>query len=577
MKKSLSASKKRIFISLMIIFIASILLQWVQISNQNLYLGYDWIFHYNRFYDTAQQIKEGNFHYFISMYGFSQSGRIINALYGPMFAYFNGLLLLICRSWFNYQLLTNFLITFLSAISMFTLLIKNKVRALICLIFSIMYSSFYIIQSWSFDQTLRSWGAIVLPLVVLAATRFLRESYSKKDLAFLAFVMTLAIQIHVLTVLFSVIILIPFFVFGFLHSKNKKTLFMYTFIAALATIFMTANVWYPLLEVNMENQLMRPFVVWNMENHALRLDLIRPYKDLSLVVCLLFVVQFFIIIYRKMSKTNLLATITAFMWFALSTKVFPWNDFVNRFPSISIIQFPSRLLPPAVVLIILALSLSIETISSSEKRKIDSRILIYPFLLLMLIGAVRNHIDFSKEREEIWQTELFNSTNNVIFATKDSNTLEKAFKSKDLGAPLRLISKVNSDYLPVDDKDLAYDKDFHPYGEQKRAIIENPMNEILTKKVKNNQLVFSWQSNGEKTLLPLIIYRRTSVIFNGEKITNVQEKTNKVGALLVQPKKGDNVLKVNYNSSFLFYYMFFLSILSWFIFVLWLIIKKLKA
>ncbi|NRR75415.1 hypothetical protein HRD57_07025 [Tetragenococcus halophilus] len=82
MKKSLSASKKRIFISLMIIFIASILLQWVQISNQNLYLGDDWIFHYNRFYDTAQQIKEGNFHYFISMYGFSQSGRIINALYG---------------------------------------------------------------------------------------------------------------------------------------------------------------------------------------------------------------------------------------------------------------------------------------------------------------------------------------------------------------------------------------------------------------------------------------------------------------------------------------------------------------
>ncbi|MDN6751425.1 MAG: hypothetical protein L0L95_14365, partial [Staphylococcus equorum] len=500
MKKSLSASKKRLFISLMIIFIASILLQWVQISNQNLYLGYDWIFHYNRFYDTAQQIKEGNFHYFISMYGFSQSGRIINALYGPMFAYFNGLLLLICRSWFNYQLLTNFLITFLSAISMFTLLIKNKVRALICLIFSIMYSSFYIIQSWSFNQSFGSWGAIVLPLVVLAATRFLRESYSKKDLAFLAFVMTLAIQIHVLTVLFSVIILIPFFVFGFLHSKNKKTLFMYTFIAALATIFMTANVWYPLLEVNMENQLMRPAVVWNMENHALRLDLIRPHKDLSLVVCLLFVVQFFIIIYRKMSKTNLLATITAFMWFALSTKVFPWNDFASRFPSVSIIQFPGRLLLPAVVLIILALSLSMEAISSSEKRKIDSRILIYPFLLLMLIGAVRNHIDFSKEREEIWQTELFSSTKNVIFATKDPKTLEKAFKSKDLGAPLHLISKRNSDYLPVDDKDLAYDKDFHPYGEQKRAIIENPMNDTLTKKVKNKQLIFSWQSNGKNAL-----------------------------------------------------------------------------
>ena len=576
MKKSLTVYKKRLFVSLMIIFVASILLQWIQISNKNLYLGYDWIFHYNRFYDAAQQIKEGNFQYFISMYGFSQSGRIINALYGPMFAYFNGLLLLICRSWFSYQLLTNFLITFLSAISMFTLLIKNKVRILICLIFSIMYSSFYIIQSWSFNQSFGSWGAIVLPLVVLAATRFLKESYSKKDLAFLAFVMTLAIQIHVLTALFSVLILIPFFLIGFVQSKNKKSFFMYTFIAALATVFMTANVWYPLLEVNVENQLMRPAVVWDMENNALKLDVIRPYKDLSLVVCLLFVVQFFITIFRKMSKTNLLTTAIAFIWFALSTKVFPWNDFANRFPSISIIQFPGRLLLPAVVLIILALSLSIETISSNEKRKIDSRILIYPFLFLMLIGAVRNHIDFSKEREEIWQTELFSSTKNVIFATKDPETLKNAFKSKDLGEPLRLINKRNSDYLPVDDKDLAYDKDFHPYGEQKRAIIENPVNEKLTKKVENNQLTFSWHSGGKKTLLPLIIYKRTNVIFNGEKITNVQEKTNKVGALLVQAKKGNNTVRVNYNSSFLFYYMFFLSLVSWILFALWLIIKKLR-
>ena len=93
--------KQRVFLGVIIILLCSILLQWVQIQNQNLYLGYDWIFHYNRFYDAAQQIKEGNFQYFISMYGFSQSGRIINALYGPIFAYVNGLLLLICGPWFK--------------------------------------------------------------------------------------------------------------------------------------------------------------------------------------------------------------------------------------------------------------------------------------------------------------------------------------------------------------------------------------------------------------------------------------------------------------------------------------------
>ena len=36
------------------------------------------------------QLKNGNFSYFLSLYGFQQSGRIVNALYGPFFAYLQG-------------------------------------------------------------------------------------------------------------------------------------------------------------------------------------------------------------------------------------------------------------------------------------------------------------------------------------------------------------------------------------------------------------------------------------------------------------------------------------------------------
>ena len=46
-------------------------------------LGSDSIFHYNRFYEAAMQLKNGNFSYFLSLYGFQQSGRIVNALYDP--------------------------------------------------------------------------------------------------------------------------------------------------------------------------------------------------------------------------------------------------------------------------------------------------------------------------------------------------------------------------------------------------------------------------------------------------------------------------------------------------------------
>ncbi|EQE00311.1 putative cell division domain protein, partial [Clostridioides difficile CD9] len=36
------------------------------------------------------QFKTGNFSYFQTNYGFQQSGRIVNALYGPLIAYILG-------------------------------------------------------------------------------------------------------------------------------------------------------------------------------------------------------------------------------------------------------------------------------------------------------------------------------------------------------------------------------------------------------------------------------------------------------------------------------------------------------
>ncbi|MFM2490607.1 hypothetical protein ABW365_24770 [Enterococcus avium] len=56
-----------------------------QLWTQKMILGADALFHYNRFYETAEQIKTENFSYFISLFGFQKSGRIVNAVYGPLF------------------------------------------------------------------------------------------------------------------------------------------------------------------------------------------------------------------------------------------------------------------------------------------------------------------------------------------------------------------------------------------------------------------------------------------------------------------------------------------------------------
>ena len=118
MKKSLQTH----FWPLALIFGAAVLLILPQWSSKGMILGSDAIFHYNRFYDAAMQIKEGNFQHFISMYGFQQTGRVINALYGPLFAYVQGLLVLISPSWFGYQVLSRLFIFCLSGLSMYLFL-----------------------------------------------------------------------------------------------------------------------------------------------------------------------------------------------------------------------------------------------------------------------------------------------------------------------------------------------------------------------------------------------------------------------------------------------------------------------
>ncbi|MBS7877697.1 hypothetical protein F6O58_10395, partial [Streptococcus suis] len=58
----------------------SLLLLVPHLLTKGMVTGADLIFHYNRFYDAAMQMKEGNFSYIISLYGYQQSGRIVNAL-----------------------------------------------------------------------------------------------------------------------------------------------------------------------------------------------------------------------------------------------------------------------------------------------------------------------------------------------------------------------------------------------------------------------------------------------------------------------------------------------------------------
>ena len=65
------------------IFLAALGLVLPLLLSNRPVVGIDALFHFNRFYDVAEQLKHGQFSYFMAEYGYQQSGRIVTPLYGP--------------------------------------------------------------------------------------------------------------------------------------------------------------------------------------------------------------------------------------------------------------------------------------------------------------------------------------------------------------------------------------------------------------------------------------------------------------------------------------------------------------
>ena len=195
--------------SWVLLIIFSLILCLPQVISGSMILGSDSIFHFNRFYDTAEQIKNFNFQYYISLYGFQESGRIVNALYGPFFAYFQGFLVLISKNWFTYQLLSNFCLYNLACFSMYTFLIKAELERRYALIGSILYLSTYSIQYWTIRQGFTSWGAALLPLALSIIFELSQtKRIPRRQLGTLT---ALVLQTHMLSAFILILMYIPFF------------------------------------------------------------------------------------------------------------------------------------------------------------------------------------------------------------------------------------------------------------------------------------------------------------------------------------------------------------------------------
>lgn len=533
--KQIFKSRERLWVSLFIISFA-ILLVTPQLFTRKVILGSDSIFHYNRFYEAAMQLKNGNFSYFLSLYGFQQSGRIVNALYGPFFAYLQGGLILISGTWFRYQIVSRVLLHILAESSMYALLKQCKVKTSIALSLGLLYATTFSIQYWTMRQGFSSWGAALLPYCFIPAIHYV--FYQRVDQVRLALSMALIFQIHVLSALMLAMMYLPFYLYTFVKattSKKKETI-LKVLIAVILFLLLTVNVWGVLLYLRGANHLLDPFI--NREIGKNGIDGTARYwlyTPISLMVLLILQFIYAIVNWKKLARWKRILHFIYFVFFFLSTGLFPWQYLVENGNTFAeLIQFPFRFFVPATILLLAITGLTVTRFVNWRK---SIAVLLFAFAG---VGLIQNIMDTTDRVKSAVQDGELISIVKHTYVEGDYQTISLTMNDSDLSQFLNLVVKPTPDYVPI----------YGTIGKQNTYDLyyENiVMNQRTEKLIKDNYLVLTWQADeGEELNLPIVVYKDSILTLNGKELDKDDYNLSTIGTPTVSSQEGKNKLELRY-------------------------------
>lgn len=533
--KQIFKSRERLWVSLFIISFA-ILLVTPQLFTRKVILGSDSIFHYNRFYEAAMQLKNGNFSYFLSLYGFQQSGRIVNALYGPFFAYLQGGLILISGTWFRYQIVSRVLLHILAESSMYALLKQCKVKTSIALSLGLLYATTFSIQYWTMRQGFSSWGAALLPYCFIPAIHYV--FYQRVDQVRLALSMALIFQIHVLSALMLAMMYLPFYLYTFVKattSKKKETI-LKVLIAVILFLLLTVNVWGVLLYLRGANHLLDPFI--NREIGKNGIDGTARYwlyTPISLMVLLILQFIYAIVNWKKLARWKRILHFIYFVFFFLSTGLFPWQYLVENGNTFAeLIQFPFRFFVPATILLLAITGLTVTRFVNWRK---SIAVLLFAFAG---VGLIQNIMDTTDRVKSAAQDGELISIVKHTYVEGDYQTISLTMNDSDLSQFLNLVVKPTPDYVPIYGT-IGKQNTYDLYYEN---IVTNQRTEKL---IKDNYLVLTWQADeGEELNLPIVVYKNSILTLNGKELDKDDYNLSTIGTPTVSSQEGKNKLELRY-------------------------------
>ncbi|MDF2479634.1 MAG: hypothetical protein K0S24_5117 [Sphingobacterium sp.] len=521
----------------MIFAILSVIIQSPQIFSKGYVLGVDSIFHMNRIYETMMQLKTGEFNYFISLFSYQQSARIVNAFYGPGMSYILGALLLLLGSWVKFQLVTSFLVNIIGAYGVYRIAKKLSMRDSLAILSGAIYMSTYFVASWNIAGSFTGIGNMLIPYVMYYGIEMLVDKKHNFSVLGLGLSMGVLLQTHVFSSLLATLVLLPCVIYAFIKTTLKKEfLFKMLFSIGIA-ILLSLNVWLGMFYLLKDNQLLQTVPLDLLKNAVYFL----PEKgngqaNIGIVLSSLFFFQVInlIINWKNINNTIKILMTTGSIFLLVSSRFFPWSIFSKLFPALeSFLQFPSRLIIVPTILLLVTFEYTCKYLKKE--------------MVLVVLGiATFFSISIAQDRVMSRMTE-WNSENVLASPNKkpsniSAKELRNIIRSSDLGKILDVVRKGTSDYLPL--KEPLSNQDFElfdPYSKYWEYVI-NP-NPNFEKKVSDGDIIVSWESGDEEMInVPIFKYEDTVIkdLSSGKTISvrttdigTIQLNANEVSAIRI--------------------------------------------
>ena len=557
---------KEYLLPFLLIMLSSFLLILPQILTKGVITGSDFLFHYNRFYETAQQIKTGNFSYFISLYGFHGSARIINALYGPYFAYVQGFILLLCKNWYNYQLISRFLLGSIAGLSMYRLVRRGAVRFPLALLAALFYMTTFSIQYWTFRQGFSSWGAAFMPWCLIPALDFIKEE--RVDILRLAVSVALLLQVHVLSAFLLILAYLPIYSYGFILSKKKWPILQQGLLAVLLSLVLSANIWAGIFEVGSTNSLVEPFI--NSKLYIMTVNQRSLYwltSPLPLLLILLYQLYFSFRHWRHYDTLLKSVTFSFFAFLILSSSIFPWYKVSKlNLSLVNLIQFPFRFFVPATVFLLLAFALISDRYFFKKQPKMTLGLL----SVFLAWGLLQNTVTTLEKitNYHTSETPIINQKHQFVYGNAED--VKRSFYLTDLNDLLLRAIKSTPDYLPTDKTNKE-----NKYLLYERYVFEN--SRLFTSSQDDNQLILKWTADkADDISLPIIKYGHTQLVLNGKVLSDKDYSLTAIGTPKVRQRKGSNSLRISYQAAWWFKWVLIGNLSSWLLVILWYFCRLLR-